>query len=120
LISGRSTSCYRPPPFTRSELERWFLAAVLAAGLTLPLVNHVELGFELDLYWPEYRFRVELDVLETHGTRRSFEQDRLRDEELLRAGIEGIRVTGPRLEREPEAVIARLSRLLENRGVVLG
>lgn len=116
----RSLALYRPPPFTRSELERRILAALHAAGLPPPLVNHGELGFELDLYWPEQRFVVELDVFETHGTRRSFEHDRLRDEELLLHGIDGIRVTGPRFSREPGAVITRLARLLENRAVLLG
>jgi hypothetical protein len=37
---------------------------------------------EVDLYWPEQRFAVELDLYETHGTRESFEEDRLRQKEL--------------------------------------
>ena len=72
----RALSIYRPPPFTRSELERYF---------------------------------------ETHGTRESFESDRVRDEDLLLAGFEVVRITGPRLAREPEQVMARLARLLSRR-----
>jgi very-short-patch-repair endonuclease len=75
----------------------------------------VEEGFELDCYWPECRFAVELDVFETHGTRAAFERDRLRQEDLLLVGIGMTRVTGPRLEREPDEVIRRVARLLEQR-----
>ena len=49
------------------------------------------------------RFAVELDVYETHGSRAAFERDRLRQEDLKLTGIEMIRVTGPRLAREPDA-----------------
>jgi very-short-patch-repair endonuclease len=88
---------------------------VLKAGLPRPSTNYVEHGFELDAYWPEHRFAVELDVFETHGTREAFERDRLRQEQLLLAGIELIRVTGPRLEREPDRVIEHVRRLLFQR-----
>jgi hypothetical protein len=106
---------YRPTSFQRSDFERAFLAAAIDAGLPQPHASYVEQGHELDLYWPEHRFAVELDVYETHGTRESFEADRLRQEDLLLAGIEMIRVTGPRFEREPDRVIARLARLLAER-----
>jgi hypothetical protein len=39
----------------------------------------------------------------------------MRDEELKLAGIEMVRVTGARLDREPAEVIARLQRLLAGR-----
>ncbi len=107
---------YRPPTFTRSELEERFLAAVLAAGLPRPTTGFTELGYELDVYWPERRFAVELDVFETHGTRESFESDRVRQEDLKLAGIEMIRVTGRRFDREPDEVIARVARLLAQHG----
>jgi very-short-patch-repair endonuclease len=79
------------------------------------MTNWVVLGYELDFYWPDHRFAVELDVFETHGTRESFESDRLRQEDLKLAGIELTRVTGLRLEREPRQVIDRVARLLEQR-----
>lgn len=91
------------------------LELVLEAGLRQPHMNYVEQGFELDCYWPEQRFAVELDVFETHGTRAAFERDRERQEELLLAGIALTRVTGPRLEREPEEVVRRVARLLAQR-----
>lgn len=103
---------YRPPRFTRSELERSFVDALEAAGLPRPVTGWNELGYELDVYWPEHRFAVELDVFETHGTRESFEADRLRQEELKLAGIELVRITGRRFDREPDEVVERVRRLL--------
>lgn len=107
---------YEPPPFTRSGFEERFFEAVLAAGLPRPSVNFNVAGYEVDVYWPERRFAVELDLFETHGTRDSFEEDRLRQEDLLLEGIGMTRVTGPRFAREPDAVLARVSRLLAERG----
>lgn len=112
----RAIALYTPTSFTRSGLEKRWLELVLAAGLPQPHMNYVERGFELDCYWPEHRFAVELDLFETHGTRAAFERDRERQEELLLAGITMTRVTGPRLEREPEEVIRRVARLLERAG----
>jgi hypothetical protein len=107
---------YRPEPaFTRSGLEERFLALVKAAGLPPPSMNLNIAGLELDAYWPAERFAVELDVYETHGTRAAFERDHIRHEELLLAGIEFNRVTGPRLKREPKQVMERLERLLAQR-----
>jgi very-short-patch-repair endonuclease len=112
----RAIALYRPTSFTRSSLERRFLELGREAGLPQPRMNFVVEGFELDCYWPEFRFAVELDVFETHGTRAAFERDRERQEDLLLAGIAVTRVTGPRLEREPEVVMRRVARLLEQRG----
>lgn len=86
----RAISLYRPTSFTRSGLEKRFLELVIEAELPQPHTNYVEHGFELDFYWREHRFVVELDVFETHGTRAAF-------------------------EREPEKVIRRVARLLEQR-----
>lgn len=113
---GRALALYRPDPtFTRSRFEKSFRRRVRAAGLPGPSMNFNVAGFELDAYWPELRFAVELDLFETHGTRAAFERDRLRQEELKLIGIEMIRVTKPRLDQEPEAVIRNLAALLERR-----
>ena len=111
----RAIALYKPSSFTRSGLEKRFLELVIEAGLPQPHMNYVEHGFELDCYWPEHRFVVELDVFETHGTRAAFERDRERQEDLLLVGIGMTRVTGPRLEREPDKVIRRVARLLAQR-----
>jgi hypothetical protein len=111
----KAIALYRPSSFTRSGLEKRFLELVMEAGLPQPRTNFVAHGFELDCYWPEHRFAVELDVFETHGTRAAFERDRKRQEDLLLAGIAMTRVTGPRLEREPGEVVERVTRLLRQR-----
>lgn len=112
----KAIALYQPSSFTRSGLEKRWLECVFEAGLPQPRMNFVEHGFELDCYWPEYRFAVELDLFETHGTRAAFERDRKRQEDLLLAGIAMTRVTGPRLEREPRQVVERVARLLSARG----
>jgi hypothetical protein len=114
----KAIALYQPMSFTRSGLEKRFLELCLEAGLPQPRMNYVEEGFELDAYWPEFRFAVELDVFETHGTRAAFERDRKRQEDLLLAGIQITRVTGPRLQQEPAEVIRRVARLLERCEVV--
>jgi Transcriptional regulator, AbiEi antitoxin len=106
---------FRLPAFTRSGLERRFLALVREAGLPLPSINHFVAGYELDAYWQAERFAVELDTYDYHGGHAAFEEDRVRQETLKLAGIEMIRLTGSRVEREPEAVAERLSRLLAQR-----
>ena len=67
------------------------------------------------MYWENERFGVELDTYAFHGGRQAFERDRLRQEELKLNGIETIRVTGRRFDREPDAVIERLALLLTRR-----
>jgi len=112
----RALAIYREEPaFTRSGLERLFLRLVRQVGLATPSMNYVVAGFELDAYWEAERFAVELDIYETHGTHDAFERDRLRQDDLLLIGVEMIRVTGPRLSREPKATIERVAAHLERR-----
>lgn len=99
----------------RSDLERRFRDLVIAAGLPTPQTNVFVEGYELDAYWEAEGFVVELDVYATHGSRSSFEADRERQDDLLLAGIELIRVTGVRLDREPRETIARVAAHLERR-----
>jgi hypothetical protein len=108
------------PVFTRSGLERRFLELMRDAGLPEPAMNLFVEGFEIDAWWADHRFGVELDVYETHGSRLSFEEDRERDDALLLAGIETTRVTGPRLDREPGAVVDSLRRHLARRAGAAG
>lgn len=116
----RALDIYEPPRLTRSELEREFLAYAEEFGLPRPVSNFAAAGFELDVYWRELRFAVELDVYATHGAHEPFEEDRLRDEDLKLAGIELTRVTGRRFEREPRQVMERITRLLDQRRQQLG
>lgn len=112
----RALAIYRDDPaFTRSKLESRFRELVRRSGLSMPSANVWVGEYEIDAYWPAERFGVELDVFETHGTRAAFERDRLRQENLKLQGIETIRITGPRLDKEPTAVIERISALLAQR-----
>ncbi len=112
----RALAIYRHPiAFTRSGLEGRFLELVTAARMPRPAMNTYVEGYELDAYWEAERFAVELDVYETHGSHASFERDRLRQEDLKLRGIEMVRITGRRLEREPGAVIERVGALLRQR-----
>jgi very-short-patch-repair endonuclease len=107
---------YRPDPAViRSNLERRFRDLVRASSLPRPSHNFNVGPYELDCYWPAERFCVELDVYATHGSRRSFEADREREDELLLMGIEVMRVTDVRLEREPRQVLERVAAHLERR-----
>jgi hypothetical protein len=113
---ARALALYSPDPsFTRSKFERRFRRLAIAAGLPAPSMNFNVAGFELDACWPDLRFAVELDLFETHGSRAAFERDRRRQEELKLLGIEMIRITAPRLQREPQAVLRNLAALLERR-----
>jgi very-short-patch-repair endonuclease len=96
-------------------MERRFRELLIVAGLPRPVAGFVEAGYELDFYWPEERFAVELDTYETHGSRQAFERDRLRQEDLKLDGVEMIRITGGRLDREPRQVVERITRLLAQR-----
>ncbi len=111
----RAAAFYEPPPFTRSGFERRFLEALSAAGLPRPSVNFNVAGYEVDMYWPEQRFAVELDSYRTHGTQEAFGRDRLRQEDLLLDGVRMTRVTDERFYRDPDAVIERVRRLLAER-----
>jgi Transcriptional regulator, AbiEi antitoxin len=111
----RALEVYRPAPFTRSDTERLLRELMIDAGLPRPITGFVEAGYELDFYWPDLRFAVELDLYETHGSRQAFERDRERQEDLKLEGVEMVRITGQRLNREPTQVIERIGRLLEQR-----
>jgi hypothetical protein len=112
-------AAYRPErQFTRSGLERRFLELVREAGLPEPSMNAFVAGHELDAYWEEAHFGVELDTYDTHGSRLSFEDDRVRDDDFLHAELATTRVTETRLDREPGAVVDSLRRHLDRRSSV--
>jgi very-short-patch-repair endonuclease len=102
---------YQPEPvLLRSKLERRFRDLLRASSLPLPSHNFILGPYELDCYWSERGFCVELDTFATHGSRRSFEADRKRQRELRRLGIAVERVTDLQLEREPDEVLAAVRR----------
>jgi hypothetical protein len=104
---------YRPPAFTRSELERRFLHLCKEAGLPCPAANLFIAGAEVDMSWPDRRLVVELDGHDSHRTHAAFERDRERDTSLQLAGYRVLRITHRRLEAEPTEVIGAVRRLLD-------
>jgi hypothetical protein len=106
---------YERPAFTRSEFERRFVDHLVESGLPRPATGWNELGHELDVYWPEYRFGVELDAWETHGTRDAFERDHDRDLDFALAEIETIRVSERQFRRDPGAIATKVANLLHRR-----
>ncbi len=106
---------YEPPAFTRSEFERRFVDHLVDSGLPRPATGWNEVGREIDVYWPDLGFGVELDAYETHGTRDAFESDHDRDLDFALAAIETIRVSERQFRREPDQIIARVATLLARR-----
>ena len=82
-------------------------------------MNFYVFGQEIDAYWQEESFAVEIVGWGSHRTRQAFERDPVRHEDLKLAGIDSIRVTPRRIEREPQQVGRRLSELLERRRLEL-
>lgn len=109
----RALAIYERPVYTRSEFERRFVEALVAAGLPRPATGWNEVGYEVDLYWPERGFGIELDSYATHRTRAAFEGDRDRDLDFALAGIKAVRITERKFRQDPKGVIARVARLLD-------
>ena len=100
------------PGFSRSQAERVLRRLIARANLPRPLRNARIAGHEVDFHWPDCGLVVEVDGYEFHSDREAFETDRRRDGDLLAAGYRVIRITWRQLTNEPEAVVARLARLL--------
>jgi hypothetical protein len=105
-------------PPTESELEERFLVLCRAAGLPEPERQvHIDPGdggamVRVDFLWREQRLVVETDGAAPHGTRRAFERDRRRDQRLIGAGWQVIRVTWRQIVHSPQEVIDLLATLL--------
>ena len=97
---------------TRSEAERRLIELIDRADLPRPRTNVKIAGHEVDLFWPDHDLVVEVDGFAFHGSREAFERDRLRDAELMAAGLRVGRVTWRQIDREPEALVVRLARSL--------
>jgi predicted transcriptional regulator of viral defense system len=97
---------------TRSEAEERFLALVRKAQLTKPATNVDVAGHEVDFFWREERFIVEVDGFAFHSSAGKFERDRRRDAALAAAGMRVTRVTWRQLTSEPEALLVRLAQAL--------
>jgi hypothetical protein len=106
---------YKPAIYARSEFERHFVDYLVVSGLPRPATGWNELGYEVDVYWPDFHFGVELDLWETHGTRDAFERDHDRDLAFALGGIETVRVSEHQFRREPDKIAAKVANLLYRR-----
>ena len=97
--------------FTRSRLERLFIAFCKRYGLPQPAMNVSVEGHAVDGPWANAKLVLELDSWTYHRSRRSFEEDRRRDAVLKLAGYEVLRVTYRWLTEEPDD-LARTIRAL--------
>jgi hypothetical protein len=108
---------YERPIWARSEFERRFVTYLVQSGLPGPVTGWNEVGHEIDVYWPELGFGVELDTWETHGTRYAFEKDHDRDLDFAVADIETIRISERQFHREPDRIAAKVAGLLKRRSM---
>jgi hypothetical protein len=106
---------------TESEVEELFLALCRTANIPEP-ERQVWLNpddgpmVRADFLWRAQRLIVETDSARFHGTRRSFESDRRRDQRLTVAGWRVIRITWRQMTETPGVVIDLLRRLLAGSG----
>jgi very-short-patch-repair endonuclease len=101
-----------PDDFTRSELERLFLALCRRHRLPQPEVNARVGACEVDFLWRVRALIVETDGFRHHGDRTAFERDRARDACLQRQGFRVLRFTHRQLRGDSSAVVAALRPLL--------
>jgi very-short-patch-repair endonuclease len=94
---------------TRSVYERKLLALIELAQLPKPLTNVNVAGHMVDLFWPEAGLVVEFDSWTFHRDRKTFETDRLRDQNLALHGLRVARVTAHQIDQRPHATVARLT-----------
>jgi len=116
----KALAIYREPGFYRARSERLLRRLVRKARLRQPLINTWVDRFEIDAYWEEERFAIEVDGWEAHRTRKAFEDDRLRQEEMKLAGIDVVSISARRIERFPDEVGRHLALLLHRRRRELG
>lgn len=98
---------------TKLELEARFLELVTGAGLPCPLVNVRVEGRLVDAYWPGARLVVELDSRTFHRTDAKVERDYATSARLKLAGFEVLRFTWKQVTREPELVLALVTRSID-------
>ncbi len=97
---------------TRSDLERDFLRLCRRFDLPTPEVN-VRVGrWTVDFLWRERRLVVETDGYAYHRGRIAFQDDRARDLDLRRHGLDVRHFSEQQLNEEPAEVVADLRRAL--------
>jgi very-short-patch-repair endonuclease len=103
----------------RSVLEAQALRSCARAGLPPPRVSYqVVTGGRiryLDLAWPEQLVALELDGFVPHSTRAVFDDDRVRQNDLVVDGWTVLRLTATALRAAPSAAFAPVIAVLQAR-----
>jgi very-short-patch-repair endonuclease len=99
-------------PLLRSELEVAFNKLCDEHRLPRPITNTEVGGYEVDAVWPEYNLVVEVDSRQFHLNGKAFEDDRLKDAELVARGYRVIRVTHRQLKQDPAGAASRIQAAL--------
>jgi len=102
---------------TRNDLEEAFLQICDNARLPRPEVNAwiplEPIGYSADFLWRKHDLIAETDGRDTHTTRRAFEHDRRRDQQLMLAGYRVVRFPRRQVFEDPASVHATLRGLLQ-------
>lgn len=101
---------------TRSEAEERVLALIRSARLTEPVLNAKVAGYEVDFFWPQHRFALEVDGYRFHSARGAFERDRRKDNDLRKAGVTTMRTTWWQVSEDSYALVADLAREVQPAG----
>lgn len=97
---------------TRSDLEADFLKICKRHGLPQPEVN-VRIGpFLVDFHWPERGVVVETDSYLYHRGKVAFQDDRVRDLDLRRRGLEVLHFSEQQVNEESETIAEVLVEIL--------
>lgn len=89
----------------RSVFEGMYLLALVAERHPVPKVNVRVFGYEVDLYWPEYRLVVELDGAAFHGDPVQQSIDDVKQRDLEANGLTVVRVTYREFDLDQSAAI---------------
>ncbi len=113
----RALAAHEPKyAWTRSRLERAFLALCRRYGIPLPEVNVYIGDWLVDAVWKNQRVIVELDGYHGHRSHGQLERDHRRDLELRAAGWIVIRYTETQIAQDGVAVARDLLALLSPAG----
>lgn len=105
---------------SRSEAERRMGRLLQRTGLHWA-PNHAVRGesgqilAEIDFASPELKIAIEVDGRAFHSDRRSFEQDRARQNKLVIRGWVVLRFTWERIVNDPDGVVAEILAVIESR-----
>ena len=79
-----------------------------------PRVNARIHGREVDFFWPQANLVVEVDGHAFHAAKPQRERDSTRDRILTAQGQRVLRITWHHIDREPEALVARVAAAITN------